>query len=304
MKALVVGASGFVGHHLVAHLTAMGDEVEGIDRASGGPDICDAAAIADCVRAAGPDVVYNLAGQSDVAHSWSDVLGTYRTNVEGLVNLLTACRESGVGRVVAVSSADVYGRVTSDELPLTEDAPFRPVSPYAASKAAGDLVCLQAHLGYGLDVVRVRPFTHIGPGQSPRFVASALASRIAAAERDGRDEVTVGALDTRRDFTDVRDVVRAYRLLAQHGRPGEAYNVCSGADVSIQEVADILIGLARRPIRLVPDPALARPADVPVLRGDPSRLRRLTGWTAAIPLAETLHAILDDWRSRPGAPCA
>jgi GDP-4-dehydro-6-deoxy-D-mannose reductase len=204
--------------------------------------------------------------------------------------------------VVAVISADIYGRVGLDELPLREDAPLRPLSPYGASKAAADLVCLQAYLGYGLDVIRARPFTHIGPGQSARFVASALASRIAVAERDGLGSIPVGTLDTRRDFTDVRDVVRAYRLLAEHGRAGEAYNICSGVDVSIQALADALVGLARRPVRLEFDPSLARPADVPVLRGDPTRIHALTGWKPEIPLAVTLQDLLDDWRQRIREP--
>src|SRR5690606_37453092 len=193
---------------------------------------------------------------------------------------------------------DVYGRVTPDQLPLDEETPMRPVSPYGASKVAADYTCLQAYLGHGMHVVRARPFTHIGPGQSDRFVASALASRIAKAERDGLDEIPVGTLDTRRDFTDVRDVVRAYRLLALHGEPGEAYNICTGVDVSIQEVADTLVGLARRPVRLVPDPALLRPADLAVLRGDATKLHELTGWKAEIPLAVTLADLLDDWRAR------
>jgi len=298
MRALVIGASGFVGRHLVAHLRSCGDDVVATDRSSGGPDICDADGLTAHVLASGADVVYHLAGQSDVGRSWTDVIGTYRANVEGLVNVLGAARAAGVARVVAVLSADVYGRVDEAELPLSEDTPFRPISPYAASKAAADLVCLQAFLGYGLDVIRARPFTHIGPGQGPGFVASAIAARVAAAERDGLDTIPVGTLTTRRDFTDVRDVVRAYRLLAEHGEPGEAYNICSGVDVTVQFVADTLVGLADRPIRLQPDPALARPADVPVLRGDPTRIHALTGWTAEIPITTTLADILDDWRSR------
>lgn len=298
MRALVIGASGFVGRHLVAHLREVGDEVVAIDRSSGGPDICDPYGITAHIGASRADVVYHLAGQSDVGRSWTDVIGTYRANVEGLVNVLAAARAAEVGRVIAVLSADVYGRVTDAELPLTETAPFRPISPYAASKAAADLVCVQAFLGYGLHVVRARPFTHIGPGQGPGFVASAIASRVAAAERDALDDISVGTLSTRRDFTDVRDVVRAYRLLAQHGAPGEAYNICSGTDVPVQLVADTLIGLARRPLRLVSDPALSRPADVPLLRGDPTRLHVLTGWKAEIPLATTLTDLLEDWRLR------
>jgi GDP-4-dehydro-6-deoxy-D-mannose reductase len=298
MRALVIGASGFVGRHLVTHLESCGDDVVASDRASGGPDICDAAAMVDHVADAAPHVVYHLAGQSDVARSWVDVETTFRTNVQGLLNVLAACREASVAKVVAIISADVYGHVRPDQLPLDEDTPMRPVSPYGASKVAADYVALQAHLGYGMDVVRARPFTHIGPGQSERFVASALASRIARAELEGRDDITVGSLDTRRDFTDVRDVVRAYRLLAQHGHAGEVYNICTGVDISIQDLADTLVSLSTRPVRLVPDPALLRPADLAVLRGDATRIHQLTGWKPEIPLSGTLADLLDDWRRR------
>jgi GDP-4-dehydro-6-deoxy-D-mannose reductase len=298
MRALVIGASGFVGHHLVAHLEDSGDDVVASDRASGGPDICDPEAMLTHLAETAPDVVYHLAGQSDVARSWVDVHATFRTNVEGLLNVLAASRAAEVTKVVAIISADVYGNVLPEQLPLGEDTPMRPVSPYGASKVAADYVALQAHLGYGMDVVRARPFTHSGPGQSERFVASALASRIALAERDGLDEITVGTLDTRRDFTDVRDVVRAYRLLAEHGHAGDVYNICTGADISIQELADTLVSLARRPVRLVPDPALLRPADLAVLRGDATKIHELTGWKAEIPLATTLADLLDDWRAR------
>jgi GDP-4-dehydro-6-deoxy-D-mannose reductase len=298
MRALVIGASGFVGQHLVAHLESCGDVVVASDRASGGPDICDTAAMVSHVGDAAPEVVYHLAGQSDVARSWVDVETTYRTNVEGLLNVLAACRTVEVAKVIAIISADVYGHVKPEQLPLDEETPMRPVSPYGASKVAADYVALQAFLGYGQHVVRARPFTHIGPGQSERFVASALASRIARAEYEGHDEITVGSLDTRRDFTDVRDVVRAYRLLAEHGRAGEVYNICTGVDISIQDLADTLVSLATRPVRLVPDPALLRPADLAVLRGDATRIHQLTGWKPEIPLATTLGDLLDDWRTR------
>ena len=239
-------------------------------------------------------------GQFEQNFRYADALTTADRviTLRYLLNVLAACREANVSRVVVVTSADVYGKVTPDQLPLDEDTPMRPVSPYGASKVAADYICLQAFLGHGMHVVRARPFTHIGPGQSDRFVASALASRIAKAERDGVDEIPVGTLDTRRDFTDVRDVVRAYRLLALHGEPGEAYNICTGVDISIQELADTLVALSTRPIRLVPDPALLRPADLAVLRGDATKLHQLTGWKAEIPLGVTLADLLDDWRAR------
>jgi GDP-4-dehydro-6-deoxy-D-mannose reductase len=163
---------------------------------------------------------------------------------------------------------------------------------------AADALAHQAFLGYGLGVVRVRPFNHIGPGQSEHFVAPALAGRIARAERDGADHLPVGNLTPRRDLTDVRDVVRAYRLLVEHGEPGGVYNVCSGVAVTVQELADRLLAMTDHPLRLEADPDLMRPVDLPVLRGDPGRLQATTGWAPEIPLEQTLRDLLDDLRAR------
>jgi GDP-4-dehydro-6-deoxy-D-mannose reductase len=190
--------------------------------------------------------------------------------------------------------------VSADELPLTEDQPLRPVSPYAASKVAADALAQQAWLGHRLPVIRVRAFNHLGPGQSDHFVAPSLAARIARNERDGGEEVPIGNLTPRRDVTDVRDVVRAYRLLMTGGEPGAVYNVCRGVAVSVREIAEALLAMARRPMRLVSDPALQRPVDIPVLVGDNSALRRVTGWEPTIPLDQTLADVLADWRSRLG----
>ena len=297
MRALVTGAAGFVGRHLVAELTAAGDEVTETDRHTG-LDILDPDGLAALFAEARPQVVFHLAGQADVGGSWTRPVETFRVNAEGTLNVLLAAAEHGVDRVVAVASADVYGQVPGDELPIGEDRPLRPHSPYGASKAAADLISLQTFLGRGLGVIRARPFNHLGPGQSDRFVASALASRIARNEVEGRDELAVGDLTPRRAFTDGSDVVRAYRLLAANGEPGEAYNVCSGRDVSVQELADRLIALADHPMRLVPDESLFRPVDTPVLRGDPARLQAATGWEPEIPLEQTLADVLDDWRKR------
>ncbi|MGH9246400.1 MAG: GDP-mannose 4,6-dehydratase [Acidimicrobiales bacterium] len=297
MRALVTGASGFVGRHLLAHLDATGDEAAGIDRHTG-VDVLDADSLAKELHEARPEVVYHLAAWSDVGGSWHAPRDVFRVNAEGTLNVLLTARDAAVERVVLVSSADVYGPVSDDELPLTEESPFRPANPYAVSKAAADLLGLQAWIGYKLGVIRVRAFNHHGPGQSPQFVAAALAHRIARAELTGDEVVPVGNLSARRDFTDVRDVVRAYRLLAIHGDPGEAYNVCSGITILISEIADRLVTLARTPIRLEPDPALVRPIDVPVLRGDGAKLRAVTGWAPEIPLDQTLADILDDARRR------
>ena len=183
--------------------------------------------------------------------SWDTPQETFLANAVGTLNVLEVSREVGAERVLAVSSADVYGRVTEDELPIDEAQPLRPVSPYAASKVAADALAQQAWLGHRLPVVRVRAFNHLGPGQTDRFVAPSLAARIARNERDGGDEIPIGNMAPRRDVTDVRDVVRADRLLIEHGEPGEVYNVCRGRAVSVREIADLLLGMAKRPMRLV-----------------------------------------------------
>jgi GDP-4-dehydro-6-deoxy-D-mannose reductase len=304
LRALVTGGSGFVGHHLVAHLVALGDEVMTCDRAPlpGGEvlDITDAEATGELVARLQPEVIYHLAGWADVGGSWRAPVEAFRANAEGTLNVLQAATDVGVDRVLAVSSADVYGAVSEAELPLTEESALRPASPYAASKVAADFLALQAWLGRRLPVLRVRAFNHLGPGQTDKFVAPALASRIARNEVEGGEVITIGNLSARRDFTDVRDVVRAYRLLVEHGEPGEVYNVCSGRDVAVQELADDLLAMARRPMRFEPDPELLRPVDVPVLRGDHARLTKATGWEPEIPLSQTLTDLLDDWRTRLG----
>jgi len=299
MRALITGGLGFVGRHLTDHLRACGDDVVALDRhRDPAVDITDPAGVAQAIEHARPDAIYHLAGWADVGASWQHPLAVLQVNAEGTLNVLEAARRAGVERVLAVASADVYGVVTEAELPLDEHAPLRPTSPYAASKVAADALAHQAFLGHGLGVIRVRPFNHLGPGQSEQFVAPALAARIVRAEQAGADAITVGNLTARRDFTDVRDIVRAYRLLIEQGTAGEVYNVCSGRDVSIQHLADLLVGQARRPIALEPDPELMRPADLPVLRGDASKLARATGWAPQIPLEQTLADLLGDLRSR------
>ena len=298
MKALVTGAAGFVGRHLVDLLESCDDEVVGTDRSDGGPDLLDAEGFERLLTGIRPEVVYHLAGQADVGRSWSAPVETLRTNVEGTHNVLAAARSAEVARVVTVTSADIYGLVERHDLPLTESSPIRPVSPYAASKAAADLVAQQAHLGHGQDVVRARSFNHLGPGQSDRFVCSALAARIVANERSGGSGVRVGNLTPRRDFTDVRDVVRAYRRMATSGVAGQAYNVCSGRSTSVQEVVDRLLEMSPQEMQVEVDPDLFRPADLEELRGDPSRLVADTGWSTEYALDDTLKDLLEDWRER------
>jgi len=299
VKALITGGTGFVGPYLGAHCREQGDDVVSVDRS--GPvslDITDREAVRELFASVRPDVVYHLAALSHVGESWSDPAAVFRVNIDGTEHVLDAARAAGVRRVVVVGSAEEYGRVQERDLPLREDAPLRPTTPYGVSKIAASFLGLQAHLAHGLDVVRVRPFSHTGPGQSDRFLVPALAARIAEAERSEHDEIRVGSLDPVRDLSDVRDVVRAYRLLAERGEAGEVYNVCSGTGVSVREIAEHLLAGARRLLRLAVDTELVRPVEVPRLVGDATRLHTATGWSPEIGLDETLAAVLDDARDR------
>jgi GDP-4-dehydro-6-deoxy-D-mannose reductase len=299
VKALITGGSGFVGPYLAAHCRELGDDVVALDRSGADRlDITDRDAVLEAFAHHAPEVVYHLAALSHVGDSWADPAAVFRVNIDGTAHVLHAARATNVRRVIVVGSAEEYGRVEPADLPLREDAPLRPSTPYGVSKIAASYLALQAHLANGLDVVRVRPFSHTGPGQTERFLVPALAARIAAAELGGNDEIAAGNLDPVRDVSDVRDIVRAYRLLAEHAEPGEVYNVCSGTGVSVREIADRLVAISRRPLRLTVDPELVRPVEVPRLIGDASRVRAATGWTPRISLDETLHAMLDDARTR------
>lgn len=313
MRALVTGASGFVGPHLIDHLRGKGDDVLGLDLGRG-PDLRDRRAWLDVVSETGPDVIYHLAGWSDVGGSWQAPWDTYEINVLGTVSILEAARHavSATGiRVVLVSSADVYGTVDPDRLPLSEVAPVQPRSPYGASKQGAEAAALAYCRGFSVPVIVARPFNHLGPGQSRRFAAPSWAHQIATIECGGGSGTAVdqwpnevsgdhvvkhGDLSPCRDITDVRDVVRAYRLLAERGRSGQIYNICSGRAVAMQEVFDTLAGLSSASINGVVDPELLRPVDLPVLRGDYGKLRVATGWSPRFDLEETLAAVLDDAR--------
>jgi GDP-4-dehydro-6-deoxy-D-mannose reductase len=295
VRAYLTGGSGFVGSWLLRHLAEAGDAT--VDP---GPevDVTDAARLVTNVRAATPDVVYHLAALTHVGRSWSEPAETFRVNAMGTLNVLEAAARCDVPpAVVLVSSAEVYGPAADSE-PLDELAPLRPVTPYAVSKVAADFLGLQAYLGRGLRVFRARPFNHVGPGQADDFVVSALARRMVEAELRGSGTVQVGNLAASRDFTDVRDVVRAYRLLALYGVAGEAYNVCSGRAVTIASLAEEMAGLLSYEVSLEEDPSLFRPVEVPVLLGDASKLTAATGWRPMIPLATTLSDVLDYWRER------
>jgi GDP-4-dehydro-6-deoxy-D-mannose reductase len=252
------------------------------------------AELAELVRRKQPEVIYHLAAQSNPQQSVSDPRGTWALNLGGTLNLLEAVKASGLKpRVVLVSSGTCYGSPAPEFIPVREDCPLRPNNPYAASKAAADLLGIQHHLAHGTDVVIVRPFNHAGPRQSPRYVLAALAAQVAEVEAGRRDGVEVGNLDVVRDFTDVRDVVRAYRLLAIHGTPGEIYNLGGGRGTKIAEALESLCSLALRPVAVRVDPARVRPVDLPFLVADAGKLRAATGWEPSLTTEKTLADMLE-----------
>jgi GDP-4-dehydro-6-deoxy-D-mannose reductase len=301
VRVLVTGSRGFVAGWLIPQLESQGDVVIRLDTEV---DITDAARLTDAVTSAAPDAICHLAAQTSVGASWQNRSATFAVNTLGTFNLIEAalaCEPRP--RVLLVSSSEVYGRVSPDALPIREDHPLMPNSPYAASKAAAELIGLQAWLGQGLELIRARPFNHTGPGQRSDFVVPALARQVATAARSGATALKTGNLDVRRDITDVRDVVRAYRELLDNGVPGEVYNVCRGEAVRIEDVARRLMAIAGVDLSIVVDPARARAQDLAELRGDPSRLHEATGWLPEIELDATLAAVLDYWQ-RPAAQVA
>jgi GDP-4-dehydro-6-deoxy-D-mannose reductase len=297
MRALITGGNGFVGRHLQAHLESLGDTVAILDLPL---DITDYQAVRAAVADAQPEAIYHLAALSHVGTSWQNPSAVVDVNVAGTTNVLSAAREVvPEATVLFVSSADVYGPRNPNEMPLRETTEPRPTSPYAASKLAGEVFAQQAVRGFGQRVVIARPFNHVGPGQSVSFFIPGITSRMVAATRNGTTDIAVGNLTSRRDCTDVRDVVRAYRLLVEHGVTGEIYVIASGRDVSMQDVANELRQLVNPQLRFVEDPALLRPVDVPLLRGDASKLEAATGWRPEIAWSETLADIVTDVTNAP-----
>ena len=263
-------------------------------------DLNDPVAAASLVAAIRPERILHLAGQSSPHLSWLDPGGTLRTNVMGIVHVLDAARSQGLRpAVLVVGSAEEYGRVRADELPLVETTPLRPASPYAVSKVAQSALAVLYGPAGGMRVVTTRTFHHSGPGRGEAFAESSFARQIAEIEIGRRAPVIrVGNLDAVRDFADVRDVVRAYWLLAERGEGGTVYNVCTGRGRAIRELLEMLLACSSSRIEVQVDPERLRAADIPVQVGDPSRLRAATGWEPRIPLEQSLRDLLDDWRSR------
>lgn len=305
-RAFVTGAAGFCGHHLAAHLLESGYDVVGFDQRSKPnagfetyvENITDQAQLQTLLGTVQPDVVFHLAALTDPRLEYREL---HRVNALGTLSLLTAVRQICPEAVILVtSSSAVYGRAPKESLPIAESQQFCPTNHYAASKVAQEMVAFQQFEQFDLRIIRTRAFNLTGPEESPRFVTSALARQIAEIEAGLREPVIeVGNLEAVRDFTDVRDAVRAYHLLADYGEPGEVYNVCSGQGTSIRQLLDILLGLSRVcGICVELDPARVQPSDVPVQIGDATCLHSLTGWIPTISLRQTLQDVLDSWKQR------
>jgi GDP-4-dehydro-6-deoxy-D-mannose reductase len=316
MRILITGISGFVGSHLADYALARGvgvvgslrwsSKTENIDHVRDRVDLVecdlrDADATRHLVETARADWIVHLAAQSSVRDSWKGPADTFMTNTVSQINVLEAVRATSPrARCLVVGSGEEYGFVDEAELPISETAPLRPLSPYAVSKVAQDLTGYQYFKTYGLHVVRSRAFNHEGPRRSDVFVTSSFARQVAEIERGLREPViAVGNLGNRRDYTDVRDVVRGYWLLLDRGEPGEVYNLCSGRDWRIQDILDFMLAEARvRGITVREDPARMRPSDLSVLRGDPAKALAAVGWRPEIPFDRTLRDILEYWRGR------
>ena len=315
---MITGIAGFAGSHLADYLLSRdGIEVHGIDRpghttrnlghilpriALYPADLGNYRRVRELVSSIRPDYVFHLAAQASTKRSWENPRETLVNNVTIQLNLLQAIVELGLApRILIVGSADEYGLVEPEDLPIDERTPLRPLNPYAVSKIAQDYLGYQYHLSYGLDIVRVRPFNHIGPRQALGFVVPDFASRIAQIEADPEEPVLrVGNLAAQRDFTDVRDVARAYYLALAKGVAGEVYNVGSSRCYSIREVLDRLLAMSRVSVKVEVDPNRMRPSDVPTRVCDPRRFQADTGWKPELSLERSLRDTLDYWRDRVG----
>ncbi len=313
MRILITGVGGFVGRHLSQHLVATLPDAElhgtilekspqsfPVNIHYHSVDLRDETAILNLFTSVRPDQIYHLAAQSSPRRSFTFPWETLENNIHAQLTLIQACLSLNIRpRILVVSSAEIYGPVRPEQLPIREDAPLRPTNPYGVSKVAQDMLGLQYYLSHQLPIIRARPFNHIGPGQSEGFVATDFAGQIARIEAGKQAAIIrVGNLSAQRDFSDVRDVVRAYELLMTSGSPGEVYNIASGTTHSIQNLLDVLLGYSTTPIEVQVDPSRMMPIDVPVIQGDSTRLRSTTGWQPDISFEQTLLDVLNDWRLR------
>ncbi len=312
VRALITGMNGFAGSHLADFLLTQPDveifgagigDTSNLRHLAGHVtfipgDLKDAQFVATLLEQSQPARIYHLAGQAFPPASWQDPWTTLEINIRAQVNVLhAAARVQPSARILVIGSMDEYGRIELHDLPIAEETPLRPDSPYGVSKIAQDFLGLQYFLSHQLSIVRVRPSNHIGPRQNEQFVTSNFAKQIVEIENGAREPVLrVGNLDAQRDFTDVRDMVRAYYLALERGTPGEVYNIGSERAVTIQSVVDMMLQQSRTAIRVERDPARLRPSDTPALYCRAAKFRAQTGWTPTIPLGRSLRDILDYWR--------
>jgi len=317
LRALITGITGFAGSHLAEFILSNHPDVEvyGIMRWRSRTenieaiekriqlvecDLRDATSVKTLLGRVRPDKVFHLAAQSYVPASWNAPGESLTTNIIGQLNIFEAVRELKIEPWIQIAcSSEEYGLVKEDELPIKETNPLRPLSPYAVSKVGQDYLGYQYHMSFGLKVVRTRGFNHDGPRRGDVFVSSNFAKQLVEVEKGKRPAVIhVGNLEARRDFSDVRDIVRGYWLSLERCEAGEVYNLCSGKAYSIQEVLDRLIELSGVKVKIEQDPARLRPSDVPVLIGDCTKFREVTGWKPEIPYDKTLADMLDYWRGK------
>lgn len=315
MRVLITGITGFAGSHLAELSLRKGAEVWGIKRWRSRTeniahlekkinlvegDIRDATSTRSIIAESSPDYIFHLAAQSFVPTSWKAPMDTLDTNIIGQLNIFEAVRQLGLNCPIQIAcSSEEYGMVYPDEVPIKETNPLRPLSPYAVSKVTQDLMGYQYWQSYGTKVLRTRAFNHTGPRRGHVFVTSNFAKQIVEIELGIKEPVIeVGNLEAKRDFTDVRDTVRAYWLAVEKGRPGEAYNIASGKTISIKDMLAILLSHTDKQIEVRQDPARMRPSDVEILWGDASKLEQDTGWRPEIPLETTLTDLLNYWREQ------
>lgn len=313
VNVLVTGMGGFVAAHLLRELKQAGHRVWGVDRVAlcrpeleGGAaivgDLCRPDDVREAMATARPDAVIHLAAQSSPARSWDIPVETFHANVGATVEIVRAAAElSAHPRVLFVSSSDVYGIPEPHEGPIRESHPLRPATPYAVSKAAAEQTARLFARRHNVELVIARPFSHTGPGQTPGFVVPAFAHQIALIESGRADILEHGDLHSSRDFSDVRDVVKAYRLLIEKAPPGLTFNICSGRSVPVQTLLDTLVGMSTAPIPTRPDPARMRGEKTPPFHGNCDLLREIVGWAPNTPLETTLRDVLEDQRRQVAA---